>query len=290
MASEDASVESYYVTNPLDGVRLHCLRWGTGPRLIVAIHGLTGHAWHWRRTAERLGSEYTLVSYDLRGHGDSEKPQSGYTYGHQRQDLEAVVAHFAGGLDAEAERPVIIGHSLGARVAMPYVTARHPRGFVIVDPGITPHVAGGPPRREGAPRRRPLQMGNESREEFMTAMQRTNFLRNWHEHNEEYAAQSIEPVGEGSAVRLKLTPWALQQTQQAIGESDLIEYFSHIACPTLIIRATEGHLSQPMAERMREEIGGSELIVIEDSNHNVMLDRPDAFDAALEPFLERVFA
>lgn len=284
------SVESFYVTNPRDGVRLHCLRWGRGPRLIVAIHGLTGHAWHWRRTAERLGPEYSLVAVDLRGHGDSDKPQSGYTYADQLGDVEAVVAHFAGDLDAEGTRPVMMGHSLGARVAMPYVTAHPTRGFVIVDPGIVAHVDGAPPRREGTGRRRALQMENESREEFMAAMRRTNFLRNWHEHNEEYAAKSIEPVGEGPAVRLKLTPWALRQTQQAIGESDLIEYFDHITCPTLIVRATEGHLSQPMAERMRAEIADSELVVIEDSNHNVMLDRPDAFDEALEPFLERIFA
>ena len=70
--------------------------------------------------------------------------------------------------------------------------------------------------------------------------------------------------------------------------SDLT-YFSQIHCPTLIIRATEGNLSAEGAAFVHAAIAGSELGVIEGSNHNAMLDKPDAFDALLDPFLERVF-
>ena len=40
---------------------------------------------------------------------------------------------------------------------------------------------------------------------------------------------------------------------------------------------------------MHAEIRGSELVVIEGANHNVMLDQPEAFDAAVDPFLARIF-
>ncbi|MEI6137147.1 MAG: alpha/beta hydrolase, partial [Chloroflexota bacterium] len=133
-----------------------------------------------------------------------------------------------------------------------------------------------------------LQMEYASREEFMERMAKTNFLRNQHEFNEEYAAQLIEPVGDGS-VRLKLTPAAHQQTMASMTDSDLSGYFSKIQCPTLIIRATEGNLTAEVAGLMQAEIVGSQLLTLEGSNHNAMLDKPDAFDALLDPFLERVF-
>lgn len=284
--NEGIGVESADVTNPRDGVRVHTLRWGHGPRLVLAVHGLNAHAWHWRRTAERLGPEYSLIAYDLRGHGESDKPATGYSYEEQGSDIEAILAD-AGVMPQDT---VVMGHSLGSRVAMPYV-ADHPfRGFVIVDPGIVAHVGGAqPPRPEGTRRRAPLQMEYASREEFMERMSRTNFLRNRHEFNEEYAARLIgEPAADGS-VRLQLTPTAHVETMRAISGGDLSLYFERLPCPCLVIRATEGHLVQPMAERMQREIPDCELVVIEDSNHNVMLDRPDEFDAAVDPFLARVF-
>lgn len=289
MANEGTPMESFTVTNPRDGVRLHALRWGHGPRVILAVHGLNAHGWHWRRNAERLGPEYTLVSYDLRGHGESDKPDDGYTFDDQGGDIDTILAH----VGADPGEIAVMGHSLGARIAMPYVV-RHPgRGFVIVDPGIVTHAEraerSAAPPVEGARRRPALQMEYDSRDQFIERMGRTNFMRNWHEYNQEYAARLIGPPEADGRVRLNLTPNAHVKTMGAINDADMSEYFAEIACPTLIIRATEGHLQQPMAERMHAEIPGSELVVIEDCNHNVMLDRPDEFDAAFDPFLARIF-
>jgi len=283
VSGEGGSFESFHVTNPRDGVRLHTLRWGHGPRIIVALHGLNAHGWHWRRTAERLGPEYSLVSYDLRGHGESDKPETGYSYADQGGDLDCVVRSVAG----DRGRPLIVGHSLGARIAMPWVTEHDPAGFAIVDPGIVPHVNGTPPPRTRT--RQPLVHEYASREEFMERMRQTNFLRNWSAYSEEYAAMLIEPGEHAGSVHLRLTPPVMRLTMQDIAHVDLTELYSRIDCPALIIRATEGHLGEAMAARMHAEIRGSELVTIEGSNHNVMLDRPEAFDAAFEPFLVRVF-
>ena len=290
MANEGGrQVESFFATNPRDGVRVHGLRWGTGPQHILAIHGVNAHAWHWRRVAERLGPEYSLVSYDLRGHGDSDKPEDGYSYAHQGTDIEALLAH----LDWEPVETLILGHSLGARLAVPYVAQHPPLAFVIADSAmITPPrsapPAGTPPPAAGRARQ-PLQMEYASREEFMERMAKTNFLRNQHEFNVEYAAQLIGPPAEDGSVRLKLTPAAHQQTMASMMDAELTSYLPKIQCPTLIIRATEGNLSAEAAALMLTEIVDSQLVVIEGSNHNAMLDRPDAFDALLDPFLERIF-
>lgn len=129
-----------------------------------------------------------------------------------------------------------------------------------------------------------------SQQEFMDRMARTNFLRNRHEHNVEYAARLIGPPEADGGVRLKLTPTAHRLTMQSMIDADLSGYLPQITCPTRIIRATEGNLTEWILEQMLAAIPDCDAVAIEGSNHNVLLDKPEAFDAALDPFLERAFA
>lgn len=264
------------------GVRLRCRRWGESPRVVVAVHGMNAHGLHWRRLAERLVPSYSLVSYDLRGHGDSDKPATGYTYDDHGNDLAAVVDHVT------PLPPVLIGHSLGGRIAIPYAARRPLRGLVIVDPGIVP-----PAVMRAAlnrPHRRPPELQHEYQSEaaFMERMRRTNFLRNWSPYAEEYARNLIEPAGNGR-VRLKFPPHAHRQTIDGIRTVDLLAYLDDIACPTLVIRATDGHLRADIAERMVRALPCARLAVVEGANHNVMLDRPEAFEPLIEAFVHEVY-
>ncbi len=282
-ATQDRTARSFTVTTRA-GVRLHCIRWGESPRVIVAVHGMNAHALHWRRLAERLLPDYSLVGYDLRGHGDSDKPATGYTHTDHGDDLAAVIARVA------STPPVLLGHSLGGRIAIPYA-ARHPlRGFVIIDPGIVSVEAmraalQGTQQHRRVPR---LQHEYESEAAFMERMRRTNFLRNWSPYNEEYARNLIEPDGRGG-VRLKFLPYVHEQIVEGIRTTDLFAYLKDIACPVLVIRATEGHLRADMAERMVRELPDARLAVVEGSNHNVMLDKPDQFEPLIEQFLHEVY-
>lgn len=80
----------------------------------------------------RLTRRFRVVTYDARGHGRSAKPSSGYGFGPIVADARAVVRA------AALRRPIVIGHSWGAMVALE-LAARHPRvvgGAVLVDGGI----------------------------------------------------------------------------------------------------------------------------------------------------------
>jgi pimeloyl-ACP methyl ester carboxylesterase len=96
---------------------------GEGPP-IVLCHGITASRHsvvHGSRRLERAG--YTVVSYDARGHGESDPapPGAGYGYPELREDLAGVVASQADG------GPVLLaGHSMGAHTAV---------GFALEDPG-----------------------------------------------------------------------------------------------------------------------------------------------------------
>jgi 3-oxoadipate enol-lactonase len=104
---------------------------------IVLCHGLTatrGSVVHGSRALEREG--HTLVTYDARGHGESDPAPDGRSYGYPElvDDLEAVVAAALG-----EERFVLGGHSMGAHTALAYAL-RDPRrlaGLVLIGPTYT---------------------------------------------------------------------------------------------------------------------------------------------------------
>ena len=106
---------------------------GDGPP-IVLLHGITAtrrYVVHGSKVLARRG--YRQISYDARGHGQSEPAprHGGYSYAELAADLEAV-------LDAEVgERPAVLaGHSMGAHTAVSYALARRDRlaGLVLIGP------------------------------------------------------------------------------------------------------------------------------------------------------------
>lgn len=114
---------------------------GEGPP-VVLCHGITAtrrYVLHGSRALERAG--HTVVSFDARGHGESEPapPGQGYGYPEMTADLEAVVAAQVG------EGPLVLaGHSMGAHTAVAYAL-RHPQrlaGLVVVGPVFTGEITG----------------------------------------------------------------------------------------------------------------------------------------------------
>ncbi len=60
------------------GVSVRYDRVGTGP-LVLLVHGWTCNRTFWDRQVQALRDRFTLVTVDLRGHGESSHPRTGYT-------------------------------------------------------------------------------------------------------------------------------------------------------------------------------------------------------------------
>ncbi len=113
---------------------LHCLEWSgpvDGPAYLL-VHGLASNAAMWQGVGDLLAQTASrVVAVDLRGHGQSEKPDDGYAIADVVADLVALVA--ALGL----ERPVVAGQSWGANVVV-QLASDHPAlvvGAACVDGG-----------------------------------------------------------------------------------------------------------------------------------------------------------
>jgi pimeloyl-ACP methyl ester carboxylesterase len=112
-------------------LRLRCLVWGRdGDPTAVLVHGNGGHAHWWAPLVPALVPGWRLVAPDLRGHGESDWPETPeYGLGDLADDLAAVRAALAPGPVA------LVGHSMGGRIALAYA-ARAPsglRGFALLD-------------------------------------------------------------------------------------------------------------------------------------------------------------
>jgi pimeloyl-ACP methyl ester carboxylesterase len=116
----------------VNGIHLHYQQFGEGPD-VVMIHGITGNLAIWHlEIVPALMSEYRITTYDLRGHGYSDVPPTGYATENHATDLKHL-------LDALGiERPHIVGHSFGADVALHFAILYPERvnRLVLVEPGI----------------------------------------------------------------------------------------------------------------------------------------------------------
>ena len=140
-------------TSVADGLELRVLRWEppadapagtqtagrdlrTAAPAFVLVHGLASNARLWDGVARRLaGAGRRSAAVDLRGHGHSDKPETGYDFETIAGDLRRLI----GALGPGFERPILVGQSWGAAVVLDFAV-RHPdltRGIVLVDGGLT---------------------------------------------------------------------------------------------------------------------------------------------------------
>jgi haloacetate dehalogenase len=98
----------------VSGVRIHGVRGGEGPPVLL-LHGFPQSHVMWHRIAPELAREYTVVAADLRGYGDSDRPEAGPD--HVGYAFRAMAADQVALMEALGfPRFAVVGHDRGARV------------------------------------------------------------------------------------------------------------------------------------------------------------------------------
>ena len=96
---------------PIAGITIHYYRMGTRGRPPVAfLHGFSDGGLTWLRLAKDLGPDYDLVMLDAAGHGRS----GGVEHGFRERAASDVLSTIQ---RLELDRPVLVGHSMGAGTA-----------------------------------------------------------------------------------------------------------------------------------------------------------------------------
>src|SRR6266545_7309783 len=105
----------------VDGLKINYRDTGGDGPPIVLVHGFTGNVRNWALTVPAIRDRFRCVSFDLPGHGLSDKPTESTSY-----ELRRMAEVVWGAIEAlHLEKPVLMGHSMGGMISQLVVLA-HP--------------------------------------------------------------------------------------------------------------------------------------------------------------------
>src|SRR6266545_778990 len=247
-----------------DGVALEVTDTGSGPALLL-VHGFGGAKEDFADHVDALAGRHRVVTFDHRGHGESDDPPdvSAYSLDRMATDLLGVVDTL--GIDGFR----LLGHSMGGMVARRFVLAHPSRvdALVLMDtspgpvPGIDPQLAG-----------LAAQVALDDGKDVLRPMLD--------------AAGTLE------------TPAYLRLLEERPGYRELEDYkwaslsgvmwAAKARCPTLVIVGAEDESFVEPSRQMAAVIPGAELVVVPDAGHSPQFENPLPWFDALDGFLAGV--
>ncbi len=279
------------------GLEIHVLEWSAEGVPFVMLHGFSNDAHIWDDFAPVIAPSYRTLAVDLRGHGDSAwDPERRYDYEFHIGDLERVTEALG------IERFVLMGHSLGGRVATLFA-GKHPErmaGFVLVDSGPELDPRGVTRIRLDMEKTRARAGDQPGLGSFASPAEYERVLAPAYpvvkpEILARMARHGLRQRADGRyerktdpafhAGRVAMSDAEAEERERAI-EKRLWEALANIPCPSLVVRgAASDILSPDCADRMAEEVlPNGQLAVVARTGHSVMVDNPEGFAEAVSAF------
>lgn len=219
-------------------IRFHAVQWGEQGAPVICVHGITANAFCFQALADHLAVDHRIFAYDLRGRGDSDRPARGYGVLTHADDLAALIE--ALGL----ERPVVIGHSLGAFIALAFA-AHHPTSLsklVLIDGGVPlpwESAAEQPAWLTAAISR--LGTPVPSFELYTQRLKAAPFLGPyWNAYLALYYEHDVRHQPDGSVVAKCYREACLEDEQSLHAEGIPESFWAQVRVPTLLLRAGLG--------------------------------------------------
>jgi len=252
---------------------------GRGKPLIL-VHGLACGQRMWFHQRRKLSERHTVITYDQRGHGESDAPDDAtrYSGGHLARDLTGIV-------DAlNYDKIAVVGFSMGGGPALALAAARPDRitHLVLADVGSGADDAW---RLDWLARRWVDFAERTGWDELLPDMLRSEFFKSY--------ANSRLLFRRHMAGLIRATPLVgLRHTlSQVLGRRKSLFRMRHalraVKVPTLIMLGQHDYICRNAARLLSENIPGAALHRIEGAGHMSPLERPDQFSGTLTAFLAR---
>ena len=245
-----------------------------GPPLIV-MHGLFGSARNWAAIARDLAETHRVYALDLRNHGASPHAAT-MTYAEMAEDVAGFIA------DRGIENPVVMGHSMGGKVAMQLALGAPdlPKGLIVVD--IAP-VTYGHDMMDYIAAMQMLDLSGEQR--------RAELEEELREEVEDpgitaFLMTNLERANGGFQWRINLQAIAAGMSGiSAFGAPDGAVYDG----PTAFVAGeNSAYIRDDHRDRILELFPKARTVTIKDASHWVHADKPEAFLKTVRAFLGAV--
>jgi len=257
----------------VNGIDINYQEGGAGFPLVL-IHGLSDSSVLWVPLMSKLARHYRTIALDLRGHGESEKPDMPYTIQLLSEDLLCFLQNL------KVPSAHVLGFSLGAAVAQ-QLALDHPERICSLIL-LSPFAYNDPDVRENLERLRE-SVARGGLPVFFDEAVRLVVTSGFISTNADAIAQMKK-----ECVRIN-SPAAILRTIDACLNFNVKDRISQISHPTLVISGREDVMSPiHLAEQIHRSIKGSEWRIMEGVGHNLLVpDKvPELAEIVLE-FLER---
>ncbi|MBD8868999.1 alpha/beta fold hydrolase [Nocardioides donggukensis] len=261
---------------------LHYEDTGGDGRPVVLIHGwpLSGASWA-HQVPALSGAGYRVITYDRRGFGESEKPETGYDYDTLAADLDALLT------ELDLEQVTLVGFSMGGGEVARYVGryGEQRLASVVFAGAVPPYLLKTDDNPEGG-------LGDDDAHgmEQGVASDRTGFLEGFmpafFSAGEELKV-SEEQVQEALAMAEPARDEAVLLCIGSFARTDFREDLAEIRVPALVLHGgSDGIVPfEVSGRRTHESVAGSSLVVIDGGPHGFNVSHADEFNTALLDFL-----
>ena len=262
------------------GVRLHTRQWAGDKRPFLLVHGLGSNCLTWEAVAQRLAAAgHAVVTVDQRGHGLSDKPESGYDFATMAGDLAALIRRLG------LERPVVAGQSWGGNVVLAF-GVHYPglaHGLCFVDGGFldfqSRSVNGAAPTwEETRERLKPPPLDGVRLEDLRTRIRAAN--PEWSEWGVEATLHNLEHLPDGT-VRSRLPRPQHKIIVRALWEQRPPHLYAKVQEPVLICPADNGNaewfgVKTKQVAAAEQGLARAEVHWFHETAHDIHVHRPDA--------------
>lgn len=260
-----------------DGVELAVDVAGDGPGLVL-VHGFGGAKEDFADHVDALAATHTVVTFDHRGHGASDKPEEveGYSFERLRADTLGVV-------DALGfERVRMLGHSMGGMVVR-RIAIDHPdriEALIMMDTSAGP-IPGFDPALMDVAAQHALDNGKDALRELLDMAAPLETAP----HQRLVAERpGYKEFGERKWADLSHVMWAALAREIA-HQSDDLDAMRALDMPVLAIVGALDKPFVPAAQALADAISGARLVIVDDAGHSPQFENPTAWRDAIVEFL-----
>jgi non-heme chloroperoxidase len=238
---------------------------------IVLLHGYTDSCRSFDQLLPHLPKSLHAYALTLRGHGDADRPVTGYDAYDFAADLSAFMDELG------IERAIIVGHSMGSQIAQRFAIDHPERTLALVLMGAFSTLGGN----------RAVQALWDSAVSTLKDPVEADFVREFQE------STLASPVPEAFldtivAESLKVPARVWRAALEGQMQSDVSPELARVKAPTLIIWGDkDGICSRKVQDRLATSIRGSTFVCYAGTGHGVHWEQPKRVAVDLRAFVER---
>lgn len=249
---------------------------------IVLIHGWSQSKEAFAAQVEELSKDFKVVSYDLRGHGESERTEKGLTLDRLAKDLKELIQHL------EIDQVLLAGWSMGASTIFNYTKdygMENLAGIVLFD--MTPKLLNDDEWKLG------LWHGEYTLEKALEDM--TTIADDFADFGEPFFKRAApymdqEMIDMAMVENLKNTPHVMNAFWLAMAVNDYRDILSKMTVPTVIAYGEKSTLySKDTADYLNKKIPNSRLEEFPDCTHLLVMENPEKATQVISELASEVF-